>query len=419
MNRHLTQKLFSKPVYLIFVFLLFVGAGFSQKAIKDLKPTVILISLDGFRADYLDKHQPKTLKKLAKEGVRAKWMIPSFPSKTFPNHYTIATGLYPEHHGIVENNIYDFETVFSLSKREEIRNSRWWLGEPIWVTAVKQGQRAGAFFFPGTEAAIQGVRPTFWKEYDGKIPNETRIDTILSWLDLPQAERPTIYTLYFSDTDDDGHKYGPDSEQVKTAIEKIDGDLNRLLQGLKKRKIEKKVNLIIVSDHGMAKVDLNNAVFLDDLFDFDKTERILWTGEIVQIFPKEGEQSLMLNDLQKIQHAKCWDKANVPERFHYNEGNRIAPIICSAEEGWMLTSHQRFEDYKKREDFSHPHGAHGYDNLLESMRALFIAHGSAFKKKKIVEPFENVNVYNVMCRILKLTAAKNDGTADVANQILR
>jgi len=158
----------------------------AQKPIRDLKPTVILISLDGFRPDYLDKYQPNTLNRLAKNGIRAKWMIPSFPTKTFPNHYTIATGLYPEHHGIVENNIYDFGTVFTLGNREEVQNSRWWLGEPIWITAEKQGQKAGAFFFPGTEAEILGARPTFWKTYDGKIPNETLVDTILSWLDLPK-----------------------------------------------------------------------------------------------------------------------------------------------------------------------------------------------------------------------------------------
>lgn len=405
---------------LLFVLTVFAFVPLAaQKTVKDLKPTVILISLDGFRPDYLEKFQPKTLNKLANDGVRAKWMIPSFPSKTFPNHYTAATGLYPEHHGIIENNIYDFGTTFGLNKREEVQNARWWLGEPIWVTAVKQGQKAGAFFFPGTEAAIKGVRPTFWKEYDGKIPNRERVDQILGWLDLPLERRPTLYTLYFSDTDDAGHRYGPNSEQVKQAVEKVDADLSRLIGGLKRREIDKKVNLIIISDHGMAQVDLNNAVFLDDLFDLNQAERILWTGEIVQIFPKIGEQTKIIGSLQQIQNAKCWEKSNIPERFHYNEGNRIAPIICSAQEGWMLTSHQRFKEYKEREDFSRPHGAHGYDNQLESMRALFIAHGNAFRKKKIIEPFENVDIYNIMCRILKLDPAPNDGTMDVANQILR
>lgn len=397
----------------------FAAINFAQKPIKDLKPTLILISLDGFRASYLDKYQPPTLEKLAKEGVRAKWMIPSFPSKTFPNHYTIATGLYPEHHGIIENNIYDFGAIFGLSKREEVQNGRWWLGEPIWVTAEKQGQKAGAFFFPGTESEIQGKRPTFWKEYDGKIPNETRVETILGWLDLPQAERPTVYTLYFSDVDDAGHATSPDSEETKNAVAKVDGNLKLLMDGLKARKIDKKVNIIVVSDHGMATVNQSNVVILDNYFNFNDAERILWTGEIVQIFPKDGKLDEIAAKLKAVNNATCWKKSEIPERFHYNEGNRIAPIICSSNEGWVLTSNERFAETQKRSDFTKPRGAHGYDNQLESMRAIFIAHGKAFKKKKIVEPFENVNVYNVMTKVLNLTPAKNDGSFDVANQVLK
>jgi len=396
---------------LIFCSILFLSFAQAQvKPVKDLKPTVILISLDGFRYDYLDKYKPKTLNELARNGVRAKWLIPAFPTKTFPNHYTIATGLYPAHHGIVENNIYDFGTVFSLGKREEVQNSRWWLGEPIWVTAEKQGQRAGAFFFPGTEAEIMGTRPTFWKTYDGKIPNAERVDTILSWLDLPQKQRPTFYTLYFSDIDDAGHSSGPDSKATKNAVNKVDEDLGKFFQGLKKRKVNKKINLIIVSDHGMATVFQKNAVFLDDYFDFKKTERILWTGEIVQIFPASGAETEIINNLEsKIEHAKCWRKSEIPARFHYNEGTRVAPIVCSADEGWVLTNHERFEMTKKRDDFLLPKGAHGYDNQLESMRATFIAHGAAFKRGAVVEPFENIHIYNLMAKILGLTPAINDG----------
>jgi predicted AlkP superfamily pyrophosphatase or phosphodiesterase len=408
-----------------FVFLLlfahFFGLFvFSQKKIRDLKPTVILISLDGFHPNYLEKYKPKTLNKLAENGVLAKWLIPAFPTKTFPNHYTIATGLYPENHGIVENNIYDFGTVFTLGNREEVQNSRWWLGEPIWVTAEKQGQRAGAFFFPGTEAEIMGTRPTFWKTYDGKIPNETRVDQILTWLDLPQKSRPTVYTLYFSDTDDAGHAFSPDSKEVAEAVAKVDGNLGRLVAGLKKRKIYKKINLIIVSDHGMATVNQQNVVFLDDAFDFEKAEKILWTGEIVQIFPKTGEERGIIENLKnKIKNANCWRKSEIPARFHYQASNRIAPIVCSANEGWILTNRKRFEEVKKRDDFLKLKGAHGYNNQLESMRATFIAHGAAFKKGKIVEPFENIHIYNLMTKILGLTPAKNDGDFEAVKGMLK
>ncbi len=416
------QKLFPAALRLCVLTLIFSFAAFAQKPIRDLKPTVILVSLDGFRADYLEKFKPKVLNKLAKKGVRAKWLIPAFPTKTFPNHYTIATGLYPEHHGIIENNIYDanFNAVFGLSRTEEVQNARWWLGEPVWVTAERQGQKAGAFFFPGTEAPIKGVLPTFWKKYDGKIPNGERVDTILSWLDLPLNGRPTIYTLYFSDTDDSGHAFSPDSKELRDDVLKIDGDIGRLVEGLKKRKIDKKVNLIIVSDHGMATLDQRNAVFLDDAFDTNQAERVLWTGEIVQIFPKAGEQKEIIDSLQrKITHARCWEKANIPERFHYRDSPRIAPVVCSADEGWILTSHSRYEDLKKRDDFGRLRGAHGYDNQLESMRATFIAHGSAFRKSKTVEPFENVEIYNLMCKILGLTPAKNDGNFENIKNLLR
>ncbi|MBA3633127.1 MAG: alkaline phosphatase family protein [Acidobacteria bacterium] len=392
---------------------------FAQQPINDLKPTIILISLDGFRYDYLDKYKAKNLKKMAQNGVRAKWLIPSFPTKTFPNHYTIATGLYPEHHGIIENNIYDFGTVFTLGKREEVQNSRWWLGEPIWVTAEKQGQKAGAFFFPGTEAEIKGVRPTFWKTYDGKIPNETRVDTILSWLDLPVEQRPTLYTLYFSDTDDAGHEFSPDSIHTKMAVSKVDNDLGRLVRGLKKRRIYKKINLIITSDHGMATVDFRNAVFLDEYINFDDTERILWTNEIVQIFPKSGKEFDIINKLKTINHAQCWKKSEIPERLHYDDSPRIAPIICSTEEGWITTSHRRYEELKARTDLSQPHGGHGYDNKYLSMQATFIAHGAAFRKNYIAEPFENIQIYNLMCRILGLQPAPNDGDFEKIKDLLK
>jgi len=391
----------------------------AQKPIKDLKPTVILISLDGVRYDYLEKYRPETLNELARKGLRAKWLIPSFPTKTFPNHYTIATGLYPEHHGIIENNIWDFGTTFTLGNREEVQNGRWWLGEPIWVTAEKQGQRAGAFFFPGTEAEIAGKRPTFWKEYDGKIPNDARVDTILSWLDLPQNERPTFYTLYFSDVDDAGHAASPDSPQTAAAVARVDANIRRLVDGLRTRRIDKKVNLIIVSDHGMAAVDQRNAVVLDDYFDPALTERVLRTGEIVQIFPKAGRGSEILNKMANVPHVTCWRKAEIPERLHYRASPRIAPIVCSSEVGWFMTDRARYETQKKRADFGSLKGAHGYDNQVPEMRAIFIAHGKAFKRRKIVEPFSNVEIYNLMCRILGLTPAPNDGDFANVKRLLR
>ena len=415
------NKPYSNPRILTALFLISVVSlsTFAQKQIRGIKPTVILISIDGFRYDYFEKFGPETLNKLARDGVRAKWMVPSFPTKTFPNHYTVATGLYPEHHGIIENNIWDFGVTFRLNNREEVQNSRWWFGEPIWVTAEKQNQRAGAFFFPGSEAEIAGRRPTFWKQYDGKITNEERVDTILSWLDLPPGERPTIYMLYFSDVDDAGHGFGPDSVENKDAVMKVDANIKRLMDGLKARRIDKKVNVIITSDHGMAAVDQRNAVVMDDYLDGSKTERVLTTGEIYQIFPKAGEEDSIIDKLKFIEHAVCWRKNEIPERLHYRDSARIAPIVCSADEGWFMTSRERYETQKKRSDFGRTKGAHGYDNKYESMRAIFVGHGKAFRKRRTVEAFENIHVYELMCKILGLTPAKNDGDLKRVKGMLR
>lgn len=413
-----------KKILIILILIFFFNLSiFPQtKPIKDLKPTVILISLDGFRYDYLDKYQPPMLNLLAKNGVRAKWMIPSFPTKTFPNHYTVATGLYPAHHGIVENNVWDFGEVFTMAKRKEVENPRWWLGEPIWVTAQKQGQIAASYFFVGTETKIKGEQPQLWRTYNGRVPNEMRVDKVLSYLDLPKEKRPTMISFYFSDTDDVGHEFGPDAEETKYAVWSVDKDIKRLMDGLKARKIDNKVNVIIVSDHGMANYYMKNVTFLDDYFDFDLTERILWTSEIIQIFPKQGKTDEIYSKINNLPHVTCWKKTDIPARLNYQDSPRIAPIVCSSELGWITTSHKRYDDWVKdmdEKDLARPRGAHGYDNKYQEMQATFIAHGGAFKKGYVAQPFENVEVYNVMCKILGLKPAPNDGKIDLSKQILK
>ncbi len=404
---------------LIFVLTL---APAAQPQVKSLKPTVILISLDGFRYDYVDKFKTPVLYRLARKGVRAKWMIPSFPTKTFPNHYTIVTGLYPEHHGIVENNVYDFGDTFTIDDRRQVQDSRWWWGEPIWATARNQGQISASYFFVGSEAAVGGVRPSLWRAYNAKVPPEMRVDKVLGWLDLPVEERPTMIAMYFSDTDDTGHEFGPDSEETRYAALNADRYIGQLVSGLRSRGIEDRVNIIVVSDHGMAARDQHDAVVMDDYFDTtDKTltDRILMTGEIWQIFPKPGKEDLIVQGLKSIKHATCWRKRDIPERLHYSNGHRIAPIVCSSDEGWAMTTRERFEATKKSDNFDKIRGAHGYDNKYESMRATFIAHGPAFKRGYVAEPFENIHVYELMCKILGLKPAKNDGDLSKVKGMLK
>jgi len=393
-----------------------------KETIRDLQPTVILVSIDGFRYDYLDKYQPPTLRSLARDGVQAKWMIPSFPSKTFPNHYTIVTGLYPQNNGIVENSVYDKSTgvTFSMSNREEVQNGRWWLGEPIWVTAEKQGQKAAPFFWPGSEAKISGIWPTYWQPYDGKVSNDSRIDQVLSWLDLPRGKRPTFLTLYFNDVDNAGHEFSPDSTETRDAVLNVDREFAKLIAGLKARGIFSQVNLIIVSDHGMATQDPRNTIILDQLFDTNLAEKILWTAEIVSIFPKEGKEDAIFQTLKSKlpPQAKVYRKEEMPARFHYSNSPRIAPLLVLPDEGWTLTTRERFEERKAKGHSNNLKGGHGYDNGLTSMRALFIAHGSAFKKGVVIEPFENVQVYNVMAKILRLKPAPNDGNDSIVKAAL-
>jgi len=384
MKRNIRPR-FQRPLLLVCLLLAVdLSACVQPKSIRDLRPTVILISLDGFRYDYLEKYDPPSLKSLARDGVQAKWMIPSFPTKTFPNHYTIATGLYPQDHGIVENNVWDkgFKATFTMGTREEVQNGRWWLGEPIWITAEKQGQKTAPFFWPGSEAEIAGTRPTYWKPYDEEVSNDARVDTILSWLDLPAGERPTFLTMYISDVDTAGHDFSPNSTETRDAVLKVDNDLGRLIQGLKARGIFTQASLIVVSDHGMATQYPTNFIVLDELFDTKLAEKIFWTNEIVSIFPKEGKEDAICETLKaKLPpQARVYRKAEMPAKGEMNDLR----------------------------------GGHGYDNELESMRAIFIAHGSAFKKGVVIEPFENIQVYNVMARILGLTPAPNDGNESVA-----
>ena len=408
----------------LLLMLRFAPAQDSSRSDKDLRPTVILVSIDGFHPDYLNRYPAPTLSMLASHGVRAKWMTPVYPTLTFPNHYSIATGLYPDKHGIVGNNIYDpeFKQTFALSKREEVQNGRWWLGEPIWVTAEKQGRQAAAFFFPGTEAEIGGKRPSRWKTYDGKIPNSERVDTVLSWLDLPGPERPALILTYFGDVDSAGHESGPNSDGVRQAVAETDRALTRLVEGLKSRKIFERVNIIIVSDHGMTRIDPSQIVMLDDYFDHKQAETVIWNGCSVNIFPKPGMEQAIYSSLKSKAppQVTVYRRQEAPARFHYGGSARIGDIVVMADEGWTIVSRERYRAPARAANGEVIYrGAHGYDNRLESMRAIFIANGPAFKQSQVIEPFECVDVYNMMAEILGLKPASNDGGYTAARAVLR
>jgi predicted AlkP superfamily pyrophosphatase or phosphodiesterase len=403
--------------YLLLVILLF-SANFLFAAIRDLKPTVILISIDGFRYDYFGKAPTPNLDSLIARGVRARYMVPSFPTKTFPNHYTIVTGLYPAHHGIVANTMWDdgLHATFKMADRKQVQDARWYGGEPIWVTAQKAGQKTAPMYWPGTEAAIAGLMPTYGEAYDEKHKTafEYRVNKVLSWLDLPASERPTFLTLYFENVDEAGHDYGPDSPQLVAAVERADQAIGVLLQGLSARRILDKVNIVVVSDHGMAACSRQRLIMLDDYVDLANVI-VVDTNPVLAAKAKDGNNAALASKLKLVPHLTVYTPETVPRRLHYSGNPRITPVIAVADVGWTITSH----DYIAKHPDKKNGGDHGYDNAAPEMRAIFVAAGPAFKPHRTLPGFPNVDVYPLLAYLLNVVPARNDGDIRVFKPVLR
>lgn len=364
---------------------------------------VILISIDGFRADYLDRGVTPTLKALADGGARAERMLPSFPSLTFPNHYTLVTGLVPDHHGIVNNSFEDPalpDGRFRIGSKAVVLDRKSWdQATPIWVTAEKAGLRTGTEFWPGSEADIQGVRPSRYTAFDQSVTSDARVDTLLSWLDLPAGQRPSFMTLYFDVVDTAGHHYGPESAEVNAAAGAVDAAIARLEAGLNARGIA--ANLVIVADHGMAATPPTQHIYMDD-WPGAGHFRIVTGAAVAGLVPESEDVTRQLVGAHP--HATCYRKAEVPARLHYGTNARIPPVVCIAEAGWMLTTRDR----DTREKRPSP-GEHGYDPADPAMGALFIANGPQIMPHVVLKPFPNTDVYGFLCRLLGLQPLPNDG----------
>jgi predicted AlkP superfamily pyrophosphatase or phosphodiesterase len=369
------------------------------------------------RWDFPEQTDTPNLDRLTFRGVRAERLVPVFPTKTFPNHYSIATGLYVENHGIVANNMYDpeMDARFRLSDRDAVMDGRWWGGEPIWVTVEKQGLTAAAFFWPGTEAPIQGIRPTHWNAFDGSIANSERVAQVLEWFDLPVEERPSFVTLYFEDVDNAAHRWGTDHEETRAAIRAVDEALGWLLSGLDERGLANRVNIVVTSDHGMADISRDRMIFLDDYIDVESVMIVDW-DPVAQIRPSAGNVGSVYSALEPAHpHLSVYLKEEVPERYHFRDNLRIPPIIAVADEGWSITTRGYYDSRPN----AYTGATHGYDNLLTSMGALFIASGPAFKEGLSVPAFQNVHIYELLCEVLGLTPAPNDGSLDSVKAVLR
>ncbi|XP_077127262.1 autotaxin isoform X13 [Ranitomeya variabilis] len=374
-----------------------------------VRPPLIIFSVDGFRASYM-KEGGKVLpnmNKLRTCGTHSPYMRPVYPTKTFPNLYTLATGLYPESHGIVGNSMYDpvFDANFSLRSREKF-NHRWWGGQPIWITADKQGVKAATFFWPVA------------------ITQQRRVMTVLQWLHLPETERPYVYAIYLEQPDQAGHRYGPFSSELTNQLKDIDGVVGMLMDGLKQMKLHRCVNIIFVGDHGMEEANCERTEFLtsylSNVDDFVFLPGSLGRMRTKNNIPKHDPKVIVANLTckNKDQHFKPYLKQHLPKRLHYAYNRRIEDIHLLVDRMWHVAKKQ-VDVYRKSSGKCSFQGDHGYDNKIISMQTVFIGHGPSFKFKAKVQPFENIELYNVMCDLLGLKPAPNNGTHGSLNHLLR
>ncbi|MDB5677920.1 alkaline phosphatase family protein [Sphingomonas bacterium] len=373
-------------------------------------PVTILVSIDGFRPDYLDRGVTPNLNALAAAGISAA-MRPSFPSKTFPNHWTIVTGLRPDRNGIVSNNMQDVGRPDQKFTMENSKDPYWWnAAEPIWVTAEKANIRTATMFWPGSNVAwggtmakdwpndvSNGVRPEDWWPFDIVIPGDQRVDGVIDWLRRPAGTRPRFVTLYFDTIDTAGHTFGPSSPKTTEAVAAIDRTIGRLVAGL--RGLGQPVNLVIVADHGMADTSRERTIAMDKIADpGDYT--IFETGTFAALYAVPGHEAALEKALLKPHdHLQCWKKSDIPARFHYGANPRVPPYFCLAQVGWLTAKTTPTKEGDR--------GNHGYDNDAPDMRALFIASGPAIRPLGKLATFDNVDVAPLLRDLLGLPAGQN------------
>jgi len=376
---------------------------------------VLLISIDGFMNEYLDRNPTPNFDRFIEQGVHAEYLIPVFPTKTFPTHWSIVTGLYVENHGIISNSFYDYEldARFSFGPPDNSPNDeRWWGGEPIWITAEKQGLTSATFFWPGSEASIDGIQSTKWVDYDGTVPDATRIDSVMAWMDPSGDIRADFATLYFSFVDSRGHSYGQASPEVDEAVVEMDQLLGYLLEQIDAIGLSDQLNIILVSDHGMADLSDDKIIFLDDIIDLDDVYVMDWSP-VALIQPDEGKTDQVYNALKENEeNYEVYLREDVPERFRFSNHYRIPEIVMIADMNYAITD----RDYYERRGIIA--ATHGYDNLAPEMHTFFAVKGPAFKQGEVVPPFESVHIYELMARILNLEPAPNDGNFEKVNHLL-
>ncbi len=376
------------------------GAGRNDPRHLD-KPYVVVVSFDGFRHDYMEMFDTPNFDRMAAGGARADGLIPVFPSLTFPAHYSIATGLYPGTHGLVANTFYDRELdrFYSLSDRETVEDGQWYGGEPIWVTAEKQGMVSAAFYFVGTEADVQGIRPSYWKRFDPIVPNRVRVDTVLTWLALPAETRPHLVSLYFAETDYAGHRFGPRAiPEVAEAVDVVDRALGRLLDGIEELPHGDEVYVVLVSDHGMSNVRPEGHYALDQIADLSGA-RLTSGGTVGILFVEEGEERIEELRAQLdagMPNAVVYRSHEAPARLHLNGHPRFGDLVVVPEEGYTIGIGPRRGSSR---------GMHGWDPRFRSMHGIFLVKGPGIEGGTRVPRLEGVDIYPFIARVLGLEPA--------------
>ena len=365
------------------------------------KPTLILISIDGFRWDYQDLYDTPTLDRIAAAGIRAERMIPVFPTLTFPNHYSIATGLYPANHGLIGNNFpsKDRKRFYSLRDRETVQDGAWYSGQPVWVAAEKNGMVTAAYFFVGTEADVDGVPMTYWNAFDASVPGTQRVDQVIAWLAMPEAERPHFITLYFEDVDTATHRFGPGSGPGIAAIERVDGYLEALLSGIDEFPFADQVYLVVVSDHGQAArlqgeepFLIDSVATLDDLIVVDHG-----AAAFIYLPGPDAERAANIRDAinGSWQHGSAMLRDELPRSWRATEEAGFADIVVQSDPGYLVYS-----------TLEQSHGAtlgdHGWARESGDMHGIFLASGGRLPKGKRIPAIEAVDIYPLLMEILEL-----------------
>lgn len=393
--------------------LLFVGVHSGCKRNEKQTPnTLVVLSLDGFRWDYPNRTQTPNLDWMAQHGVKAERMIPSFPTTTFANHYTIATGLYPDHHGILVNRFYapDLDAEYNApGDRKSVEDGRFYGGEPIWVTAEKQNMKTATCFWVGSEADIQGIRPTYWMRYDHDMPYPARIDTVISWLSLPEPQRPKLVMWYFDEPDSSGHEYGPENDSILPLITRLDSLIGVFKMKMNRLPHANEINFIVVSDHGMAQLSPDKQIILDKFVDTSLIALADGWNPTMNIKAKAGKTDELLKAFQSIPHLKAWKHGQAPEHLNHSTNVRTHDMTILADNGWSI-----YWSWLK----SASKGTHGYDFRNPDVNAIFYATGPDFKKAYVKKPFKNIHLYPLMARLLHLHPAEVDGKLDSISDVI-